>query len=81
MDKRLTPARIALLYAAFAGLWIFASDKIMAFADPDPAYGQTNLNAYLTRGAISGVLRLCGHHHVAALSADADRGDQGRTQG
>jgi len=37
MDKRLTPARIALLYAAFAGLWIFASDKLLALAVPDPS--------------------------------------------
>ncbi|MFZ2162484.1 MAG: EAL domain-containing protein [Sideroxyarcus sp.] len=37
MDKRLTPARIALLYAAFAGLWIFASDKLLELAVPDPA--------------------------------------------
>ncbi len=37
MEKRLTPARIALLYAAFAGLWIFASDKILALAVPDSA--------------------------------------------
>ncbi|MDO8990604.1 MAG: PAS domain S-box protein [Sideroxyarcus sp.] len=37
MDKRLTPARIALLYAAFASLWIFASDKLLLLAVPDPA--------------------------------------------
>ena len=37
MDKRLTPARIALLYAAFASLWIFASDKLLALAVPDTA--------------------------------------------
>ncbi|MBI5890299.1 MAG: PAS domain S-box protein [Nitrosomonadales bacterium] len=37
MDKRLTPARIALLYAAFASLWIFASDKLLALVLPDPA--------------------------------------------
>jgi diguanylate cyclase (GGDEF)-like protein/PAS domain S-box-containing protein len=37
MDNRLTPARIALLYAAFAGLWIFASDKLLALAVPDTA--------------------------------------------
>ena len=37
MDKRLTPARIALLYAAFASLWIFASDKMLALAVPNPA--------------------------------------------
>lgn len=36
MDK-LTPARISLLYAAFASLWIFASDKLLALAVPDPA--------------------------------------------
>lgn len=36
MDKRLTPAKIALLYAAFAGLWIFASDKMLALAVRDP---------------------------------------------
>ncbi|MBU1424039.1 MAG: PAS domain S-box protein [Gammaproteobacteria bacterium] len=36
MDSRLTPARIALLYAAFAGLWIFSSDKLLALAVPDP---------------------------------------------
>ena len=37
MDKRLTPARIALLYAAFASLWIFASDRLLALAVPDPS--------------------------------------------
>ncbi len=37
MYKRLTPARIALLYAAFAGLWIFASDKLLAFVVSDPS--------------------------------------------
>ncbi len=36
MDKHLTPARIALIYAAFAALWIFASDKLLAFAVADP---------------------------------------------
>lgn len=36
MDKRLTPARIALLYAAFASLWIFASDKLVAITLSDP---------------------------------------------
>jgi diguanylate cyclase (GGDEF)-like protein/PAS domain S-box-containing protein len=36
MDKRLTPARIALLYAVFASLWIFASDKLLMFALSDP---------------------------------------------
>jgi diguanylate cyclase (GGDEF)-like protein/PAS domain S-box-containing protein len=36
MDK-LTPTRISLLYAAFASLWIFASDKLLALAVPDPA--------------------------------------------
>jgi diguanylate cyclase (GGDEF)-like protein/PAS domain S-box-containing protein len=36
MDNRLTPARIALLYAAFAGLWIFTSDKLLALVLPDP---------------------------------------------
>ena len=35
MDKRLTPARIALLYAACAGLWIFASDRLLALAVTD----------------------------------------------
>jgi diguanylate cyclase (GGDEF)-like protein/PAS domain S-box-containing protein len=37
MDKRLTPARIALLYAAFASLWIFASDKLLVLALPNPS--------------------------------------------
>jgi hypothetical protein len=36
MDNRLTPARIALLYAAFASIWVFASDKLLALALPDP---------------------------------------------
>ncbi|ADE12742.1 PAS domain S-box protein [Sideroxydans lithotrophicus] len=36
MNKRLTPARIALLYAAFAALWIFASDKLLVLAVRDP---------------------------------------------
>ena len=36
MDNHLTPARIALLYAAFASLWIFASDELLALALPDP---------------------------------------------
>lgn len=36
MDNRLTPARIALLYAAFAALWIFTSDKLLALVMPDP---------------------------------------------
>ena len=36
MDKRLTPAKISLLYAAFAGLWIFASDKLLALAVREP---------------------------------------------
>ncbi len=35
MVKYLTPARIALLYAAFAALWIFASDKLLALFLPD----------------------------------------------
>ena len=37
MNKRLTPARIALFYAAFASVWIFVSDKLLSFAAPDPA--------------------------------------------
>ncbi len=37
MNNRLTPARIALLYAAFAALWIFASDELLALVIPDPA--------------------------------------------
>ena len=37
-DKRLTPARIALLYAVFAGLWIFASDRLLALAVADPQW-------------------------------------------
>jgi diguanylate cyclase (GGDEF)-like protein/PAS domain S-box-containing protein len=36
MDNRLTPARIALLYAAFAALWIFTSDKLLARFVPAP---------------------------------------------
>lgn len=36
MDNRLTPARIALLYAAFATLWIFTSDKLLAQVVPAP---------------------------------------------
>jgi len=36
MDNRLTPAKIALIYAAFAALWILASDKLLAFAVSDP---------------------------------------------
>jgi hypothetical protein len=35
MDKRLTPAGIALSYAAFAALWIFASDRLLALFLPD----------------------------------------------
>jgi diguanylate cyclase (GGDEF)-like protein/PAS domain S-box-containing protein len=34
MVKYLTPARIALLYAAFAALWILASDKLLALFLP-----------------------------------------------
>ena len=37
MVKRLTPSRIALFYAAFASLWIFASDKLLALAVSDSA--------------------------------------------
>ena len=37
MNNRLTPARVALLYAVFASLWIFASDKLLALAVPDPS--------------------------------------------
>jgi len=35
MNKRMSPARIALLYAAFASLWIFASDQLLILAIPD----------------------------------------------
>ena len=38
MDKRLTPARIALLYAACASLWIFSSDRLLALAVTDPEW-------------------------------------------
>ncbi len=33
---KLTPARIALLYAAFAGLWIFASGKVLSYLVANP---------------------------------------------
>jgi hypothetical protein len=36
MDKRLTPTKIALLYAAFSALWIFASDELLALVIRDP---------------------------------------------
>lgn len=36
MFKHLTPARITLLYAMFAALWIYASDKLLALAVHDP---------------------------------------------
>jgi len=36
MDDRLPPARIALLYAVSATLWIFTSDKLLARVMPDP---------------------------------------------
>ena len=36
MEQRLTPAKIALLYVAFAVVWIFVSDKLLAFAVTDP---------------------------------------------
>jgi hypothetical protein len=36
MDSRLTPARIALLYAVFAALWVFTSDKLLTLVVPAP---------------------------------------------
>src|SRR3970282_547204 len=35
MDKRLTSARVALLYAVFAALWIFISDNLLALVMPN----------------------------------------------
>jgi diguanylate cyclase (GGDEF)-like protein/PAS domain S-box-containing protein len=37
MNKHLTPARIALLYAVFASIWIFASDNLLALASLEPS--------------------------------------------
>jgi len=38
MPKRLTPAKIALLYAGFAALWIIASGYLLIFTVDDPVF-------------------------------------------
>ncbi len=38
MDNRLSPARIALFYAVFASLWIFASDRLLTLTVSDPKW-------------------------------------------
>ena len=37
LRQRLTPGRIALLYAGFAALWIIASDRLLSLVTDDPA--------------------------------------------
>jgi diguanylate cyclase (GGDEF)-like protein/PAS domain S-box-containing protein len=38
MENRLTPAKIAVIYAVLASLWIFASDRLLALAVADPTW-------------------------------------------
>src|SRR3989338_7076795 len=57
MSNRLTPARVALLYAVFAALWIVASGYLLAFAVSDPLL-QSRIELFkgLLFVAVTGVL-------------------------
>ncbi len=57
MLARLTPAGVALLYAAFAALWIVASGYLLALAVSDPLlHGRIEMVKGLVFVAVTGVL-------------------------
>ena len=57
MSSRLTPARIALLYAAFAATWIVSSGLLLTFTVSDPSlHSQFEIAKGLAFVAFTGVL-------------------------
>ncbi|HLY97395.1 MAG TPA: PAS domain S-box protein, partial [Sideroxyarcus sp.] len=75
MNNRLTPARIALLYAAFAALWIFTPDELSAaLVIPDPALiGRTRMFKGLVFVIVTASLLILLVRKLATQTSEKDK--------